>query len=127
MNERALSTVGTQAVAHRFREHQRLMVRQRKKWLEILLNFEAKNAYDVFDEDDRAVLRAQEVGEGIGELIKRLILGPFRPFHVAVSDPGTQEVVLDLHRPWRWFLHRLEVHAGNGEKLGAIQRRWSWI
>lgn len=127
VTEQALSIVGPSAVATRFQSYQRLSVRQRKKWLEILLSFELKNSYDVFDETQQAVLKVQETGSGFLELLGRLFLGPMRPFSVDITDLMSGDVVLKLKRPFRFIFHRLDIMAGNGEKIGAIQRRWSWV
>lgn len=125
MNE--LSPTGPRAVADRFSRAERLTVRQRKNWLEILLSFETKNQYEVFDAQQQAVLRVQEVGEGAVELIKRLILGPLRPFQAEVTDLMAGAPLLRLVRPWRWIFHRLEVKATDGTAIGAIEREWSWV
>ena len=114
-------------LARRFGSYQRLTVRQRKRWVEILLSFELKNSYDVYDETQTPVLRVRELGTGIGLLLKRIFLGPFRSFRAAVQDLSNEEPVLHLHRPFRFIFHRLEVTTPDGERLGAIQRRWSWL
>ncbi len=114
-------------MATRFARYQRLAVRQRKKWLEILLSLELRNTYDVFDETEVAVFKVQEVGSGVLGLLGRLILGTTRPFRVAVTDLTTGEIVLQLVRPYRFIFHELEVRASNGEKIGKIRRRWSWV
>lgn len=127
MTERSLSTVGSSAVAGRFQRYQKLSVRQKKRWLEMLLSFEMKNAYEVYDESQQPVLKAKEEGEGIVSLLKRVLMGPMRPFDVLVTDLNTGEVTLQLRRPFRFFFHRLEVRAGDGTYLGAIQKEWSWV
>jgi uncharacterized protein YxjI len=111
----------------RFARYQRLTVRQKKRWAEILLAFEVKNTYDVFDEQGQPVLRVREQGKGFLSLLKRLFLGPMRPFHVLVSDVNTGQALLDLHRPFRVIFHRLEVRGAQGEPIGAIEKKWSWI
>ena len=118
---------GPRALAERFGGYSRLSVRQRKRWLEILLSFEFKNAYDVYDENQQAVLNAAEVGSGPMEFFRRAFLGPFRPFEVEVKDLRTGEVLLRLRRPFRFIFHRLEVYSGDGTYLGAVQREWAWI
>lgn len=123
----ALARVGSRDVAVRFDGYDRLTVRQRKKWLEIILSFEMKNAYDVYDQHQTPVLRVQEQGSGFLSLIRRLFLGPFRPFQADVVDAVSGETILHLRRPFKFIFHRLEVTTPNGEKIGAIQRRWSWI
>ena len=127
MSEQALLIVGPTAVATRFAGYKRLSVRQRKKWLEILLSFEFRNAYDVFDETQVAVLKVQETNSGFGAFLGRMFLGRMRPFSAGITDLTTGQSVLELRRPLRFVFHRLEVHAANGEKIGAIVRRWSWV
>lgn len=122
-----LSKVDRAQIATRFARYQRLTVRQKKRWIEILLAWEAKNRYDVFDEQGLPALRVEETGRGFGELLKRLFLGPLRPFSSIVSDQQSDEVLLQLRRPFRFIFHRLEIRSGTGELVGAIQRRWSWI
>jgi uncharacterized protein YxjI len=123
----ALAVAGARDVAARFDGYQRLTVRQRKKWLEILLSFEMKNSYEVYDQTQTPVLRVQEEGKGFVSLIKRLFLGPFRPFEATVVDFSSGQPILRLTRPFRFIFHRLEVRTPMGEKIGAIQRRWSWL
>ena len=55
----------------------RLTVRQRKKWLEILLSLELKNVYDVYDHTQTPVLRVQELGQGFLSFLKRIFFGPY--------------------------------------------------
>lgn len=111
----------------RFTDFQRLTVRQRKRWLELLLNFEFKNAYDVYDDRQMPVFRVREQGNGFLSFLKRVFLGPLRPFAALVTDLGTDAPVMVMRRPFRFFFHRLEVLSADGERLGAIQRRWSWL
>ena len=118
---------GAQELAVRFASYRRLTVRQRKRWLEILLAFEMKNSYDVYDDQQMPVLRVREDGSGFLSLLKRLFLGPLRPFRATVLDLGTQAAVLLLRRPFHFFFHRLEITRADGTALGAIQRRWAWF
>lgn len=114
-------------LATSFAGFQRLTVRQRKRWLEILLSLELRNQYDVFDQTQRPVLHVQEEGTGFLQFLKRTFLGPARPFSAAVSDPAGGGVLLRLRRPFRFIFHRLEVAAADGTAVGAIQKRWSWL
>jgi uncharacterized protein YxjI len=111
----------------RFARYQRLTVRQKVRWLEVLLSFEFKNSYEVFDERGQPALRVQEQGSGILSFLKRIFLGPLRPFEVLVSDVAGDRPLLSLRRPFRFIFHRLEVSTASGEPLGAIQKKWSWI
>ena len=115
------------SLEERFARYQRLTVRQKKRWLEILLSFEVKNTYEVFDEHGAPALRVREQGKGLLSLLKRLFLGTLRPFEVLVSDVASGQPLLALHRPFRFIFHRLEVRTPAGDLLGAIQKKWSWI
>jgi uncharacterized protein YxjI len=114
-------------LAGSFAGFQRLTVRQRKSWTEILLSLELRNQYDVFDQGQRAVLHVREEGSGFLSFLKRVFLGPARPFTASVTDPGGLETLLSLRRPFRFFFHRLEVRRADGAPVGAIQKRWSWV
>ena len=122
----SLAVVGTQDLAARFDGIKRLTVRQRKRWWELLLSFEMKNSYDVHN-GETPVLRVRELGAGFASLCKRIFLGPLRPFQATVVDFSSDRPVLHLHRPFRFIFHRLEVTTATGERVGAIQRRWSWL
>ena len=110
-----------------FAKPARLTVRQRKRWLEILTSFDARNTYVVYDEQGTPVLNVQEQGSGIGNFFKRVFLGAHRPFTAHVEDLVGQGKVLELKRPFRFVFHRLEVFDSEGALIGAIQRKWTWI
>jgi len=111
-----------------FAKSSRLSVRQRKRWLEILTSFDSRNTYVVYDELGNPVFNVEEQGHGIVNFLKRALLGSFRPFTAHVEDlAGGYGQVLTLRRPFRFFFHRLEVHDNEGNLLGAIQRRWTWV
>jgi uncharacterized protein YxjI len=114
-------------LASRFEGFQRLTVRQRKRWIEILLSLEMRNAYDVFDQTQAPVLHVREEGAGFLSFLKRVFLGPSRPFTASVTDQTQPEPWLRLTRPFRFFFHRLEVHGPDGALIGAIQKKWSWV
>jgi uncharacterized protein YxjI len=127
MNQNALTPSGGHPLASKFESYQRLTVRQRKKWIEILLSFEMNNQYDVFDQTQNPVLHVREEGAGFLSFLKRVFLGPFRPFTASVTDPSGSERWMLLRRPFRFVFHRLEVHAADGTLVGAIQKKWSWV
>lgn len=110
-----------------FAAFQRLTVRQRKSWWEILLSLELRNQYDVYDQGQRPALHVREEGSGFWSFLKRVFLGPMRPFTASVTDPATGEPWLTLHRPFRFIFHRLEVRRADGTAAGAVQKRWSWV
>lgn len=120
-------TPAQSAVVTVFARPQRLSVRQRKRWLEILTSLDARNTYAVYDEVGNPVLNVEEQGRGFGNLLKRLFLGAFRPFTSHVEDLSKQQTLLHLRRPFRFYFHRLEVRDTDGNLIGAIRRRWTWF
>ena len=110
-----------------FVHSERLSVRQRKRWLEILFSWESKNQYLVFDQNDQPVFEVQEQGKGFGNLLKRLFMGPMRWFTADVESLAQQRSLLSLRKRFRFIFHRLEVSTPDGTALGAIQKRWTWF
>ncbi|MGE0551238.1 MAG: phospholipid scramblase-related protein [Kofleriaceae bacterium] len=106
---------------------QRLSVRQRKRWLEILFSWEAKNTYLVYDQNEAPLFEVRELGQGLGNILKRLVLGPMRWFDASVENLASQRPLLALQRPFRCYFHRLDVRSADGVLLGSIQRRWTWF
>jgi uncharacterized protein YxjI len=117
---------GSTALAPFVRPH-RLTVRQRKSWLEILTSFDARNKYVVYDESGSPVFNVEEQGTGFGSFLKRVFLRNMRPFTSHVDDLSGQQMLLVLHKPFRFIFHRLEVRDATGNLLGAIQRKWTWF
>lgn len=115
------------AVVAVFSKPHRLSVRQRKRWLEILTSFDARNTYVVYDEQGNPVFNVEEQGSRFGSFIKRLFLASYRPFTSHVEDLTGQRHILSLRRPFRFIFHRLEVTDAEGNRIGAIQRRWTWF
>ncbi len=124
--EQHLVSSGSTALAPFTRPH-RLSVRQRKSWIEILTSFDARNKYVVYDETGNPVFNVNEQGSGFGSLLKRLFLRNLRPFTSHVDDLTSQQQLLVLRKPFRFFFHRLEVRDVAGTLLGAIQRKWTWF
>jgi uncharacterized protein YxjI len=110
-----------------FAQHRRLAVRQKRRWLEVLLNWEAKNSYGVYDEEGNHALQVKEEGTGPINIIKRLVLRTARPFHAIVYDNPIPTPLMRLERPFRFIFHRLDVSAADGTALGSIERQWSWL
>ncbi len=108
---------------HRLANVNNLFVRQRKEMLEVFTGFETRNRYSVFDENGREIYFAAEVGTGA---LSRNILKSARPFTIQILDTDGQ-VVLQLKRPFRWFFHELDVLGADGQRVGAVKRRWSLL
>lgn len=104
-------------------ERRRILVRQAKEWGEILLGFETRNRFELFDEGDRRIGWAAEEGGGIGRLVGRQLLGHMRKATLHVFGEDGQEKGR-AEKPFRFYFHRMEVHEG-GRRVGAVQRKFS--
>jgi uncharacterized protein YxjI len=122
----ALPPVPLADIYGRFAGHRRLSVKQKKRWLEILFDWESKNSYGVFDEDGHHVLQVKENG-GFVNVLLRMLLQTARPFSATVFDNPIPRPLLQLRRPFRFLFHRIDVATAGGEVVGSVVRRWSWI
>jgi uncharacterized protein YxjI len=106
-------------------QRKQILVHQIKEWGEILVGFEARNRYEIKDERGALIGYAAEEGGGIGRLVGRQLLGSGRKATIRVLDAQGQEIARG-EKPFTWFFHRVDVFAGE-RKLGAIQRRFTWL
>ena len=57
----------------------RFIIKQKKEWLEILTQFETRNRYEIYDQNDNIVGHIIEKGSGFWHFLKRMILQSHRP------------------------------------------------
>jgi uncharacterized protein YxjI len=103
-----------------------LRVRQTKEWGEILTGFEGRNRYQVVGRDGEPLFLAGEVGSGLGLFLLRGFFKARRPFTMELKTPSGQ-TALRLKRPWRFWLSRMDVEDGAGQRLGSIQQRFRFF
>ncbi len=99
------------------------VVRQKKEWGEILSGFETINKYEITDTTGRRLYVAVEES---GSLLARWFLRALRPFTVTVSIEGGA-VVIRVKRPFRFYFHEVEIFDGQGQLLGSLKRRFSFL
>jgi hypothetical protein len=107
----------------------RLVVRQRRNYLETFTGLEASGRYAIFTEQGGFTAGFAEHGDGAGDLLGRWLLKASRPFTMGLYPAEHPDrPLLVLHRPWRWLFAHLEVRdAASGRVLGRIQQRWGWF
>lgn len=108
-----------------FTSNSKLIVRQLKEWVEIIVDFETKNTYEVLTENQQRVGMVLERSGGFTDTIKRWILRSHRPLKVDVYDQNQQHL-LYLHRGFFFFFSDLWVKTGdNMRPIGSVHRKFS--
>jgi uncharacterized protein YxjI len=103
-----------------------LVVRQYREPWEWIAGFETRNRYLVGDERGGAIAWAAEHQQGIAAFLLRQLLGHWRRFEIRFFDEAHRPVLRAVH-PFRWVFRRLEVHASDGRRIGAVQQRFSLL
>lgn len=103
-------------------ESSELYVRQQREGFE-LLGVETRNKYGIFTADRQQVAYAAEQGKGLMAMFARQVLGHMRTFEIQFFDPARAPLFKAVH-PFRLFFQRLEVFAGDGRPVGALQQRF---
>jgi uncharacterized protein YxjI len=105
---------------------QQLFVQQRKEWIEIVVDFETFNQYRILDADKHEVGTVIERGGQFWTKVKRFFLRSHRPFKIDVFD-ASQSPLLHLSRDFFFFFSDLLVSGAEGQKIGAVHRRFGII
>jgi uncharacterized protein YxjI len=113
--------LSTDPLSQALAEEPRLVVKQKKHWVEILSGMEARAAYEICTERGEVVGR---VGES-GSFFARLFFKGRRPFTLTIESGGQK--VLQLDRPWFWWLSTVHVQDGRGRLLGTLEQRWAFF
>ena len=103
--------------------HPQLSLKQRKEWVEILIDFETRNQYAIRGAGGEELGTLAEEQGGWSRILWRWFLRSHRPLDAVVCD-RTGAVLLRLSREFFWFFSDLDVADANGVKLGSIHRRF---
>ncbi|KAF0290501.1 Phospholipid scramblase 2 [Amphibalanus amphitrite] len=106
-----------------------LLVQQQMELCEIFSGCETNNRYIISNTLGQQVFSGREDTNWC----TRQCCGPIRPFDIQVQD-GSEREVLTLRRPLRCqgcccpcCLQQMEVVAADGQLLGSIRERWTFI
>ena len=100
-----------------------LSLKQRREWVEILVDFETRNQYAVRGAGGEEVGTLAEEGGGLGRWVARFFLRSHRPLDAALCD-RTGAVLLRLSRPFFFLFSDLNVSDANGLRVGSVHRRF---
>ncbi|MBN20535.1 MAG: hypothetical protein CL678_04535 [Bdellovibrionaceae bacterium] len=100
-----------------------LWIRQQKEWIEIAVDWEMANQYQVLDSEKLPLGWVIEERKGWKAFFVRGFLRSRRPFSVHVMNMK-KEVQLFMKRPFFFLFSRMEVKGAQGEIIGFIQQRF---
>ncbi len=100
-----------------------LSLRQRKEWVEILIDFETRNQYAVLGAGGEELGTLAEEAGGLGRVLTRWLLRSHRPLDAALCD-RTGALLLRLSRPFFWLFSDLHVRDSQGRAVGSVHRRF---
>lgn len=102
----------------------RLHVEQVLEGFEVILGWETRNKYRIYDEHNQAIAYAAEQSKGFLSSILRQIFGHWRAFDVTIFNEHRQPVYY-LDFPFRWFFKTLYVKNQEGKQIGHLQQRFA--
>ena len=103
-------------------QHPELYVRQEIEHLEVFTGFETSNRYSIRTPSGEQLLYAFEESGLLG----RSFLSSHRPLTIHVVDRNNTEVI-NASRSFFWFHSHLHVSDGAGQRIGSMQRRFSFL
>lgn len=106
-----------------FGAHRQLFIRQRREVVEILIDWETRNQYEVMDAERNPLGTIVERAEGVADAALRFFLRSHRGFQIRVLGPEA-ELLLELSRSFFFLFSDLDVSDPGGRKLGSVHRRF---
>jgi len=103
--------------------HPQLSLKQRKEWVEILVDFETRNQYAVRGSRGEEVGTLVEEGGGLWGAVKRWLLRSHRALDAVLCDQAGA-VVLRLSRSFFFLFSELHVADATGARVGSVHRRF---
>ena len=103
-------------------QHPELYVRQEVEHLEAFTGLETQNRYSVSTPSGEQLLYAFEESDLLG----RNFFSSHRPLTIHVLDRHNASVIT-ASRSFFWFLSHLHVSDGAGQRIGSMQRRFSFL
>ncbi len=90
------------------------------------MGFETRNKYAIYDSNKQQMGYAAEQQKNFLGSVMRQVLKHWRSFDVYVFDTSRKKI-LHLSHPFRFFFRRFEVKTINGEELGYVVRKFSYL
>lgn len=101
-----------------------LHVQQAFEGFEVVLGWETRNKYRIFDHQMNLIGFAAEQGKGFFASIARQFFGHWRTFDVSVFG-ADRKPAYHLNFPFRWFFKTLYVRDGENKLVGYAEQRFA--
>lgn len=102
----------------------KLHVQQVLEGFEVVLGFETRNKYRIFDDNMQPIAYAAEATEGIFGHLSRLFLKHWRTFKVNIYS-HERELMYVAKFPFRWFLKTMILEDHHGKSVGHMEQRFA--
>lgn len=102
----------------------KLHIQQVYEGFEIVLGFESRNKYRIYDEDMKPIAYAAEAPTGFLASLARIFLKHWRSFDVHIFNQE-REVLYKARFPFRWFFKSLYLTHASGKPMGHLQERFA--
>lgn len=102
----------------------KLHVQQVMEGFEILLGYETRNKYRIFDEEMNPIAFAAEASKGLGAALMRGLLKHWRTFEIEIFSQN-RELMYRAKFPFRWFFKTLYLENSDGALMGHLQERFA--
>ena len=103
---------------------QKLHVQQVIEGFEILLGYETRNKYRIFDEEMNPIAFAAEASKGFRAAIMRGLFKHWRTFEIEIFDQNRQ-LMYRAKFPFRWFFKTLVLESNDGALMGHLKERFA--
>lgn len=110
-----------EALAQCLANQMTISIRQKVSVLEAVVDVEVRNRYEL-DFGEVGIGRVVQLSNGI----QRTVIMGHHPIRLEIHDPQSVPV-LRLHGPTYFWLSVLHVDDAEGNPLGTIRRKWSWM
>jgi uncharacterized protein YxjI len=107
-------------------DHNKLLISQKKEWVEVFIDLETKNNYSIIDVNNNEIGFISEVSSGFFSFIKRTILRSHRPLNIEVRNIAG-DVLMTIKRPFFWIWSDLFITDRNGNNVGAVHRKFNLL
>lgn len=110
-------------IEHIVNTSSKVIVHQRKEWLEILSDWETRNKYEISTPTGAILGYMIERSGGLSRFITRSFMGNWRPFDIEVLTQNARRA-LHIQRPIFFLFPKIYIYDDRDELVGYVQKRF---